>query len=262
MKEINHLELWINTKYFLDATRCVNSLKYLEKHFNVLEFIDGQDFVDAKLHRFYINLCDLVDKHCEITKSKKKINQYKKMLRTMCPSFNWIYYERDKNAAHKDKDYNLNINISLKQTICEMEKTLYITKLICSNIISDKVSLYFYEYDPLLFRYVHGITPDIEQKFNSKIYLNKNREITEGRIFYNIVDARQVRSLDSNKNYCITVRNGLMGQPYDMLQKREDMCIKMNCLYGWDTWIKFHEDMAPEMLNYFFKLIKMVSKEG
>lgn len=29
MKELTHSELWINTKYFVDAFRCVGSLSYL-----------------------------------------------------------------------------------------------------------------------------------------------------------------------------------------------------------------------------------------
>ena len=34
MKELTHSELWINTKYFVDAFRCVCSLSYLQKHFS------------------------------------------------------------------------------------------------------------------------------------------------------------------------------------------------------------------------------------
>ena len=113
MKELTHFELWINTKYFVDALKRVWLLSYLQKHNELCKFINAQDFIDGKLHRFYINLCALVDIHCDISKSNGEQLKYKKMLRTMCPAFNLIFYERDKNAAHKDSDYKINLDISL-----------------------------------------------------------------------------------------------------------------------------------------------------
>ena len=54
MKSISHSELWINTEYFIDAFRCVCSLSYLEEHNEICQFINSKDFIDGKLHRFYI----------------------------------------------------------------------------------------------------------------------------------------------------------------------------------------------------------------
>lgn len=49
MKELTHSELWINTKYFVDAFRCVCSLSYLQEHNELCQFINAQDFIDGKL---------------------------------------------------------------------------------------------------------------------------------------------------------------------------------------------------------------------
>ena len=124
MKNLSHSELWINTDYFIQAIRCICSLTYLEEHTEICQLIDAKDFIDGKLHRFYINLCALVDIHCDCTLSNSKRPAYKKMLKTMCPSFDWIFYERDKNATHKDSNYVYKTNISLSDVIAKMKKAI------------------------------------------------------------------------------------------------------------------------------------------
>jgi hypothetical protein len=87
MKELSHSELWINTEYYVQAFRCVCSLLYLEKHNDVCQFINAKDFIDGKLHRFYINICALVDIHCGYTVSNSKRSKYKRMLKTKYPLY-------------------------------------------------------------------------------------------------------------------------------------------------------------------------------
>lgn len=90
----------------------------------------------------------------------------------MCPSFEWIFYERDKNAAHKDSNYVYKTNISLSDVIVKMKKAIKTVQSVCSNVISDKAEYKYYAYDSLLFRYVNGITPKVEEAFNDSILLN------------------------------------------------------------------------------------------
>lgn len=262
MKELTHSELWINTKYFVDAFRCVCSLSYLQEHNELCQFINAQDFIDGKLHRFYINLCALVDIHCDISKSNSERPKYKKMLRTMCPAFNWIFYERDKNAAHKDSDYKINLDISLFDVITKMKNAISTTISICGDVFSDKIEYNYYSYDSLLFRYVNGITPKLEKAFNDCIYVKPNFDTKDGILMTNISDVRQVRTLNDANDYCVVCTNGLMCQPYDMLEHRQDMCIRLNAWQNCDSWVTLNNKDAEEMLNDFFNLFEQFKKDG
>ena len=261
MKNISHQELWINTEYFIEAFRCICSLSYLEEHNEICQFINSKDFIDGKLHRFYINLCALVDIHCNYSVSSSKQSKYKKMLKTMCPAFNWIFYERDKNAAHKDSNYKINLDINMSELIIKMKNAINTTKFVCSNVISDKVEYDYYVYDSLLFRYVNGITPDLEKTINNSIYIRQQCESENSVVFKVITDTRQVRSLKFN-DYCIVCTNGLMGQPYDMLEHRQDMCFKLNAWKNCDTWVTLKNNEAEEMLQVFFNFLDLVKRSS
>ena len=244
-KEVSHRELWINTQYFIEAIRCVCSLLYLWENISACEFIDGHDFVDGKLHRFYINLCALVDIHCVASKSKRERGKYKKVLKTMCPSFEWIFYERDKNAAHKDSDYVVNLCYTPDEMAAKMKKAIADVQSVCANVISPTVSIRYYAYDPLLFRYFHGITPDIEKRFNEAIYYHENYS-TKGCSLRVVTDARQTRTITDIANYCVIGKNGLMGQPYDMVQCRQNLCVLLNATYGADMWVDPRDGVAEK----------------
>lgn len=256
MKNIIHSELWINTEYFIEAFRCACALSYLEEHNEICQFINTKDFIDSKLHRFYINVCALVDIHCEYFVSNSKRASYKKMLKTMCPSYDWIFYERDKNAAHKDSDYLVETDVSLSELIIRMKQALNVTKIICANIISDKIEYEYYSYDSLLFRYVNGITPGLEKELNSNIYKNYQINNKNLALFEAISDSRQVRNLKQpNTNYCVVCTNGLMGQPYDMLEHRQNMCFILNAYYGCDMWVTLQNKYINEVLDTFFNIL-------
>ncbi len=261
MKELTHSELWINTEYFVQAIRCICSLTYLDEHNEICQFINAKEFIDGKLQRFYINLCALVDIHCDYTVSNDKRKSYKKMLKTMCPSFEWIFYERDKNAAHKDTDYILRTDTTLSEVIIKMKQAVKTTKSVCANIISDKIEYEYYAYDPLLFRYVNGITLELENSFNDNIYIKQCFDKKDCTTIQDISDAKQVRKLDNNKHYGVVCTNGLMGQPYDMLEHRQDCCIRLNAWLECDLWTTINKDCANEMLDTLFKMLDMLRKQ-
>lgn len=256
LPKISHCELWINTQYFIEAIRCVCSLLYLWENSSVCEFIDAHDFVDGKLQRFYINLCALVDIHCAISKSKSERGKYKKTLKTMCPSFDWLFYERDKNAAHKDRDYIVNQNDTPDEMVTKMKQAIADVQNVCINVISPIIDVRYYAYDPLLFRYIHGITPDIEKRFNEIIYSHKNYSVEDYSLRV-VSDTRQARTLTNMTNYCVLGRNGLMGQPYDMLQCRQNLCLLLNAIYETNMWVDLRDGVAKkdESLNLIKKVL-------
>lgn len=266
MKSLPHSELWINTKYFIDSVRCVCSLLYFYEHIEIGPFIDPVDFVDGKLHRFYINLCALVDIHCDLVKSKSERARYKRMLRVMCPSFHWIFYERDKNAAHKDADYDVTRIIDAHVIIVKMKQAINTVLCVCANTISATVSICYYAYDPLLFRYVNGITPVLENKLNDYYRFFFGQNDIKGSFVKSlrlIWDARQLRTLDGVEDYGILVQRGLIGQPYDLLQHAEDFCIKLNAMSGSNVWIScdYSEDEVLKSVQNLLKMIDLLRKD-
>lgn len=78
----------------------------------------------------------------------------------------------------------------------------------------------------------------------------------------NISDVRQVRTLNDANDYCIVCTNGLMGQPYDMLEHRQDMCIRLNAWQNCDSWVTLNNKDVEEMLNDFFDLFEQFKKDG
>ena len=250
MKEISNLELWTNTYYFIKAFRCVCSLLYYEENIEKCKYINAQDFVEEKLHKFYINICSLIDIHCEISKNKEGKNKYKKELKLKHPLLNWVFYERDKNAAHKDFNYIPNLDIKLSDLITKMKETIKITSIVCNNILIDDNKykyINYYKYDPLLFRYIDGITPEIEKKFREDIksqmrqYIKEEEGVKIKGSFETICDLRQTKNI-KDKQPLIIIENGLMGQPYDMLEHRQDGYIKYNAMNdsNW-LWITLEE---------------------
>lgn len=255
MKNISHSELWINTEYFIKAFRSMCSLMYLSEHYEICQFINAKEFIDGKLHRFYINLCALVDIHCNYAVERRKRSSYKKMLKVMCPSFNWIFYERDKDAAHKDCNYVYKMDKDICDLIVKMKKCISTTKDICSNIMINTIQYYYYSYDHLLFRYVNGITPKLEKIFNDSIRKHKQFDKKKCIEITNISDARQVRNLDLNKKYGVVFKRGLFGQPYDMIENSQDSWIKANVLFKYDCWPTIKKDGADKMSALLLEIL-------
>ena len=65
-----------------------------------------------------------------------------------------------------------------------------------------------------------------------------------------------MRDLSPKQDYCVVADNGLMLQPYDMLQHREDFCICLNAWYGCDAWVRFDDTYSEELLSGFFDMLE------
>lgn len=93
----------------------------------------------------------------------------------------------------------------------------------------------------------------------TEMYIGDTYAISRAKAISN---ARQVRNLKSVDDYCVVCTNGLMGQPYDMLEHRQDMCFKLN---AWqqdsDVWVTMKHDEVEEMLQVFFNLFNLFRKE-
>ena len=101
---------WELARYILDAKKSVDSVLYLCSHAEELSMIDLRSEVNEIKRKFYVNGCIVLDK-C-FPKNKKDICKD--------TTIKSIYYERDKNYAHKDDDYKLKEYATMDEIADEM----------------------------------------------------------------------------------------------------------------------------------------------
>ena len=85
-----------------------------------------------------------------------------------------VYYQRDKNYAHKDKDYEAVAYDSLNTMAAEMREQLLHIATACKNHLPPEVTLDFIPYDRILFRMVSGITKAVEDEIYKSRYARLN----------------------------------------------------------------------------------------
>ena len=90
------MDKWELTRYILDAKKSIDTMLYLSEDGEKLSMIDIREEVNEVKRKFYVNVCIVLDK-CFL-KQKKEICKERIIAS--------VYYERDKNYAHKDDNYN------------------------------------------------------------------------------------------------------------------------------------------------------------
>lgn len=102
---------WEFARYLIDAKKCVDSVLYIFINAEELRYIDLRKKINEIRNEFYIKCCVVIDKYIENSKQKKK---------GLCNTdeiINSLYYERDKNSAHKDEKYQAQQFDSLSEKI-------------------------------------------------------------------------------------------------------------------------------------------------
>ena len=86
---------WELARYLIDAKKSIDTILYLAQNAEQLSMLDIRSKVNETKRSFYVNACVILDK-C-FPKKKKEI----------CGDalIGSVYYERDKNFAHKDDNY-------------------------------------------------------------------------------------------------------------------------------------------------------------
>ena len=251
---------WQIADYLIKAKKCIDSLLYISLNAKKLSNLQMVDRVENIRRNFYINLCYILDKKFK-TKQKQKICETNQLI-------NRVYYERDKNSAHKDNDYiprrYNSIELEIKDKKCEINEV----KTICQELLPDYITLDYVPHDYELFRVVHRINAQIEKDlelikyprgtFHSyqlseegrhvfKAFDTEQQDRENARMFgydYDeVISKRPVESVEDIKfmseedknRAAILIQNGV--NSYEGLQNRQDSCIKLNVLYGYDTWV-------------------------
>lgn len=215
---------WQLARYLIDAKKCIDSLLYIDKNIDNISNLNIYEIIEAKLRHFYINLCILLDNGLSSTilKNLKKEDDIIKN----------IYYERDKNYAHKDINYERKEFDNRKSLICKLQKEIEYCFKVCKEKLPKCITINYVSYDKNLFRFANQISPILEKELKNVLYSNNN--LINGENYKVFNDTEEIKNVANNNEYAVIIENGLTLK--EGLQNRQDSCIKINVLYNLNTW--------------------------
>ena len=233
---------WEVFRYLLDAKKAVDTMLYLSEHIESVSMLDVRQKVRETRRKFYVNGCIVLDK-C-FPKSKKQICEN--------PVINAIYYERDKDSAHKDEDYIRKEYSSLAEMTEDMKIQIIEIRKVCKDFLPEVLTLDFFIYDSELFRIANGVTKEMEMEiWNAKFPFRNSEDDGENGEIYNIfLDTEDIRYIsDEEKNrYATIIKCGICME--ETLQNLQDWCIRTNVLYKENMWVS----VKQENYNRFLRL--------
>lgn len=280
------MQKWECARYLIDAKKNIDSLMYIALNLSKLSNIDVQEKCDNLRQKFYINVCIVLDE--AFSNKKKEICKNDDVIKR-------IYYERDKNAAHKDKEYRSRKYNSLEEEIEDKKTELIHVLQICKDVLPENITLDFVPHDKELFRLVHRLNDCIENDVNTikypssvfhsyqlteegkqsfkefntekydrsvaKMFGYDYDEIIEKRLVFSVDDIKEMTS-DEKSRAAVSVANGI--NVYEGIQNRQDFCIKINVLHNQNVWFsidKKHLEMLERLkeIGFYdeFELIHM-----
>ena len=226
---------WELSRYLIDAKKNIDSILFIKQHVEKISNINLKEKTDKIQMEFYIKLCVILD---DVFSGKKK---------QICEDdaiINSIYVERDKDKAHKDKNYIPHTYESWDDIIKIMKDQIEEVKKICSDKLPKIITLDYVPHDKELFRFLHGLTKEEEDKLNSEkytIYNNDKNEKTINKKVFN--DTEEIKMIKENErtDYAVLFNNGI--NFYEGIQERQDGCIKANVLFGTNEWCTYTKVM-------------------
>ncbi|WP_317912017.1 hypothetical protein [Carnobacterium maltaromaticum] len=241
------MKKWELARYLIDAKKCVDSIIFINNNSLNLN-IDIRKNITAKRDKFYINCCVVLD---ECFKNKKKLCDEDKIAKT-------LYYERDKNTAHKDSNYVPKKYTSLKELENDLKQQLRHVKKICKKKLPDVITLDFVSHDYDLFRFLKGFNKKIEDELKKEKYESYSQIPDDLEIIndmqssikeqYNIVtDTEDIKAMnDEEKQHgAVIFQDGL--NDYEGLQMRQDSAITLNVLHNTDIWAFFNVEVKTKI---------------
>ncbi len=225
---------WEVARYLIDAKKCVDSILYIARHKKSLYNIDLRKKTSSILREFYINCCVVLDE----TKRKKEMCNKSEIIKR-------VYYERDKDKAHKDSDYKPLKFDTFTELSSIMKKQLREVFVYCKDVLPDNITLDYVPHDKELFRFVNAISPEKEKEILQEKHpqygksLSKNpNDIIVRKVFQDTEDIRNM-SEEEKEQYGVIIENGL--NLFEGLQNRQDSIIRFNVLSGYNAWCSFEK---------------------
>lgn len=227
------MKKWELARYLIDAKKCVDSILYISKHANQLRYYDLRELIDGKRNTFYINCCAILDKTIAPKTSEKRT------LFEKDPIVDRLYTERDKNSAHKDDDYIPQNFEKIEAIASQMEEQIIHIRELCKDHLPKEITLDFVPHDKALFRAVHKLLADDEEKVLNEKHPLRNTIVPQGessKSFTILHDTHDLRSIskEARIEYCVVFNDGI--NIYEGIQERQYSAIKVNLLYGQNMW--------------------------
>ena len=239
---------WELARYLLDAKKSVDSIMYIADVLPELEHIPVRAYVNSNRQTFYICCCVLLDNVYLSKKEKQAIRGNDLIVKE-------VYYQRDKNYAHKDKDYEAVAYDSLNAMAAEMREQLLHIATVCKNYLPPEMTLDFVPYDRILFRMVSGITKEVEDEIIKSRYVRPVTP-TKSIAFPLFNDTEDIKNIDDNdrSQYGVLIQDGL--NIYEGIQNRQDSCVRVNVLHNQHIWCQITQtslDQMQELYDAAFK---------
>ena len=219
---------WELARYLIDAKKNIDSLLFIQLNIEKLTYLNIKERFDKIQMEFYLKLCYILDD--VFKKNKKQICSSNKVIKA-------IYDERDKNNAHKDKNYIPKNYQSWNEIITIMKEQIEEVRKVCFEKLPNVLTLDYVPHDKELFRFIHGINKEKEDQINNQkytIYSNIENKTKINKKVFN--DTEEIKTItdDERKDYAVLFKNGI--NFYEGIQERQDSCIKANVLFGLDVW--------------------------
>lgn len=232
---------WELARYILDAKKSIDSVLYISNHIEELSMIDLRSEVNEIKRKFYVNGCVVLDK-C-FPKNKKEICE-EEIIKS-------IYYERDKNYAHKDDDYKMREYVTMDEISDEMKTQLQCIVDTCIDFLPVELTLDYVAFDSKLFRIVNGITKEKEDEILNYKHLNRGKQFVVPneytRTFKVFNDTEDIRNISSNEKsqYATILSVGICIE--ETMQHLQDGVVKCNVLYGLNMWVSINQSKLNEI---------------
>lgn len=237
------MDKWELSRYVLDAKKSVDTMLYLSENVEKLSMIDIREEINEVKRKFYVNVCIVLDK-C-FPKQKKEICK-ESIIKA-------VYYERDKNYAHKDDNYNSKEYSSIYEITDEIKKQLQYVVHYCENYLPKAITLDFIAFDSKLFRIVNGTTKEIEEQVLNFKHpgrgkkMNISKEDTKTfKVFSDTEDIKKIPQNERNQ-YATIFSVGICME--ETMQHLQDSAVKTNVLYGTNIWVSINQKQLGKILK-------------
>lgn len=232
---------WQLARYLIDAKKCVDSILFVGSRLQDLTHIPVRPIINEKRQTFYVNCCIILDNVYSGRSAKKELCAADSIAQD-------IYYQRDKNYAHKDSDYEPVQYTDLAAMAEDMKNQLCHTLAICKSSLPENITLDYVPHDPVLFRMVYGITKAVEDKINHLRYHKPTpppgEQYEEYPAFTDTEDIRGIDEADRAK-YAVSFKMGINSN--ESLQNHQDSCIRANVLHGISMWATRRKGVEAQM---------------
>lgn len=238
------MEKWELARYLIDAKKSVDTILYLSQHGEKVSMIDIRGVVNETRRTFYVNACIVLDK--SFPKKKKEICEN--------ATIQSVYYERDKNYAHKDESYTEKQYESISSIADEMKQQLGAIRRLCSSFLPDVLTLDYVSFDSKLFRIANGVTKEKEEaaqniKHPGRLHQNDAEEIQNKKIYSVFSDTEDIKKIpeDKRKEYATILQTGIVME--ETLQNLQDGCIRTNVLHGTEMWVSVNYESLSKIMK-------------